>query len=182
MRRLARSVALWGSLGAAAALPLPAAAECISARHDGPRIYLTNSCRDYAQWALCVRVSDRSFDDYAYGTTAPMGTSEYGLFLGAGATFSYTVSACKGSGCKPARPQCPSPPAAGGGGAGGGPNAFQQCYDTQCLPAFNAARAACGPASSTPIPIEQAQPYINCMSAASSRNMACMQRCWQLAR
>ena len=181
MRGLTRGITLCKVVVITAALSSPATAECISARHDGSRIYLTNTCRDYASWVMCIRVSDRSFDDYPSGSTAPLGTSEYGLFLGAGATFSYTVSACKGSSCKPARPRCSNPPSAGGGG-GGGAKAFEQCNASQCTPAWNAERAACGPVSSKPVPIEQAQPWINCINAAFSRNMACMQRCAQLAK
>jgi hypothetical protein len=95
---------LAGSQGAFAA--------CVAARIEGKneRIILQNNCDKYVSWALCVRISERSFDDYPVGVVAPKGISEYGLFVSHDARVSVKMDQCDVKGCKVIQPRCVDPP------------------------------------------------------------------------
>ena len=72
---------------------------CVTPKIESNKaIILQNTCKEYVSWALCVRVSDRSFDDYPVGVVAPKGTSQYALFVDADArdsTSSKSISPTK---------------------------------------------------------------------------------------
>ena len=98
-----------GALLLFAWLPQPANA-CITPRiEDNKVIVLQNTCKEYVSWALCVRVSERSFDDYPVGVVAPKGTSQYGLFVSPDARVSVQLNWCKGRACKVIQPRCVDP-------------------------------------------------------------------------
>jgi hypothetical protein len=93
-------------------LPQPANA-CVTPRiednEDNKVIVLQNTCKEYVSWALCVRVSERSFDDYPVGVVAPKGTSQYALFVSPDARVSVQLNWCKGRACKVIQPRCIDP-------------------------------------------------------------------------
>ena len=83
---------------------------CVTPKIESNKaIILQNTCKEYVSWALCVRVSDRSFDDYPVGVVAPKGTSQYALFVSSDARVSVQLNWCKGSACKVIQPRCVDP-------------------------------------------------------------------------
>jgi len=126
---------LTGCVAGSTWLSSTAFAQCVSATADQvtQRIIIRNTCNQYVSWAMCVRVAGRSFDDYPVGSTAPGGSSQYGVF---GKPFSYQINYCVGKGCNVTQPECVAPSTSGGGlgCAKGCETAFTQAND-QCFAA-----------------------------------------------
>jgi hypothetical protein len=58
----------------------PAIAACVcSSIEEKIEDHSPKLLNKYVSWALCIRVSERSFDDYPVRVVAPKGISEYGL-------------------------------------------------------------------------------------------------------